>query len=41
MPNPDQVRSLRKLRETYEEMVSGAQALETAIERGYLDVVSS
>ena len=30
---------LRSLRESYEELVAGAQALETAIQRGYLDVL--
>lgn len=34
----DQVRKLKVLRETYEELVAGSKALETAIERGYLDV---
>ena len=38
IPSTEQVTKLRALRETYEEMVSGAQALETAIQRGYLDV---
>ncbi|MES9957524.1 MAG: hypothetical protein ABW086_10760 [Sedimenticola sp.] len=38
MPSPDQIRQLRQLREAYEELVAGAQALETAIQRGYLDV---
>jgi len=37
-PTPDQIRELRELREAYEEMVKAAQALETAIQRGYLDV---
>ncbi|MES9843328.1 MAG: hypothetical protein ABW162_05955 [Candidatus Sedimenticola sp. PURPLELP] len=37
-PSPDQVRQLRQLREAYEELVAGAQSLETAIQRGYLDV---
>ena len=39
LPSPEQVRQLRCLRETYEELVSGAKALETAIERGYLDII--
>ena len=38
LPSPDQIRHLRNLRSTYDELVSGAQALNTAIERGYLDV---
>jgi hypothetical protein len=32
---------LTRLRREYEELVSGAKALETAIQRGYLDVQSS
>jgi len=39
MPSPDQVERLGRLRTTYEELVGGAQALETAIQRGYLDVL--
>lgn len=35
---PEQVKRLRLLRLIYEELVSGAKALETAIQRGYLDV---
>ena len=38
MPSPDQIKQLRLLRVIYDELVSGAQALETAIQRGYLDV---
>ncbi|OOZ37248.1 hypothetical protein [Solemya velesiana gill symbiont] len=38
LPSPDQIRQLREMRESYEELVAGAQALETAIQRGYLDV---
>ena len=38
VPSPDQIKSLRNLRITYDELVKGAMALETAIERGYLDV---
>ena len=34
----EQVKELRDLRETYEEILAGARALETAIARGYLDV---
>ena len=40
MPSPEQIRQLGNLRETYEELVKGAQALETAIQRGYIDVGS-
>ncbi len=35
---PDQVNKLRDLRIIYDECVAGAQALETAIQREYLDV---
>ncbi|MBA1446962.1 MAG: hypothetical protein M3H12_14145, partial [Chromatiales bacterium] len=38
MPSQDQIGRLKKLRENFEELVKGAQSLETAIERGYLDV---
>jgi hypothetical protein len=38
LPSPDQVSHLRKLRITYDELVAAAKALNTAIERGYLDV---
>ncbi len=38
LPSLDQVKKIRNLRLVYEELVSGAKALETAIERGYLDV---
>lgn len=38
MPSPDQIKKLRFMRLTYEELVAGATAVETAIERGYLDV---
>jgi len=38
IPSPEQINKLRQLRETYEEMVHATQALETAIQRGYLDV---
>jgi hypothetical protein len=37
-PSTDQIRHLRNLRLTFEELVSGAQALNLAVERGYLDV---
>lgn len=38
VPEHEQVVELRKVRECYEELVLGSQALETAIKRGYLDV---
>jgi len=38
MPSKDQIRHLRTLRESYDELLSAAHAVETAIERGYLDV---
>lgn len=40
-PSDEQVETLRKLRMTYEELVSAANALETAIQRDYLDVIPS
>jgi hypothetical protein len=36
--SPSQIETLQKLRVTYDECVAGAQALETAIQREYLDV---
>lgn len=39
LPTSDQVQQLHDRRKTYEELVNSAQALETAIERGYLDVL--
>ena len=38
MPSDAQIRELQKNRVRYDELVSATQALETAIERGYLDV---
>ena len=38
MPSGEQIGKLKQLRENYEELVTASQALETAIERGYLDV---
>lgn len=38
-PDAAQFDQLHRLREEYDELVSGAQALETAIQRGYLDVM--
>jgi len=37
-PDAGQIEKLRTLRQTFEEMVAGAQAIETTIQRGYLDV---
>jgi len=37
-PSGTQLDDLARLRREYEELVSGAKALETAIQRGYLDV---
>lgn len=39
VPTSEQVAHLRSLRLSYEEQVAGAQALEAAIQRGYLSVV--
>lgn len=38
MPTDDQVRELSLLRRSYEELLQGAHIIETAIERGYIDV---
>lgn len=40
-PTDAQFEELRQLRGEYDELMSGAKALETAIQRGYLDVTSS
>lgn len=37
-PSVDQIRRLSELRKSYDELVLAAQALEGAIQRGYLDV---
>jgi len=37
-PDDQQLEELSRLRHAYEEMAQAAQALETAIQRGYLDV---
>ncbi len=37
-PDEEQVARLRAYRETYDELVNAANALETAIQRDYLDV---
>lgn len=38
-PSPSQIEELSVLRHRYEELLHASQALETAIERGYLDVI--
>ncbi len=38
IPAQDQIQRLRGFRIAYEEFSAGAQAMETAIERGYLEV---
>lgn len=38
IPGPDDIKRLADLRLAYQELVSASQALETAIERDYLDV---
>lgn len=38
-PTEAQFAELSRLRQEFEELVAGAQALETAIQRGYLDVL--
>ena len=40
-PDSEQVATLRGYRETYDELVSAVNALETAIQRDYLDVRTS
>jgi hypothetical protein len=40
-PSVDDIKRLKNLRLIYEELSSGARALQTAIERGYLDVSQS
>jgi hypothetical protein len=39
LPSPEQLRQLASYRLMYEELQKGAQALDTALERGYLDVL--
>ncbi|RRJ84264.1 hypothetical protein [Aestuariirhabdus litorea] len=41
IPNEDQVEELRLRRQTFDELVSAVNALETVIQRGYLDVKAS
>lgn len=38
LPTLEQIKKLRYLHQTYDELVAGMQALQTAIERHYLDV---
>lgn len=38
LPTDEQVRELALLRRTYDELIHGAQALETIISRGYIDI---
>ncbi|WP_419799159.1 MAG: hypothetical protein ACNI26_05680 [Terasakiella sp.] len=38
LPDNGQIQELADLRNTYEEILKATQALETAIERGYLDM---
>lgn len=40
-PTPEQIRQLKACRETYDELVAAANALEAVIQRGYLDVKSN
>jgi hypothetical protein len=41
MPSHEQITMLARQREAYEELRAAVNALETAIERGYLDVVGA
>lgn len=36
LPSPEQIQQLKQLRETFEELLNGAQALETTLQRGYI-----
>ena len=38
LPNENQIAELKKRRVTYDELLNASQALQAAIERGYLDV---
>ena len=40
LPTPAQIETLRDLRESYDELVNASNALETALERGYIDLES-
>lgn len=39
LPSSEQVERLQEARETYDELLKASQALEAAIDRGYLDVM--
>ena len=41
LPTPKQIEQLAHLRKSYQEVVDAANAMEVAIERGYLDVKSA
>ncbi|TCK05919.1 hypothetical protein [Marinobacterium mangrovicola] len=41
VPSPDQIKQLKTCRETFDELVTATNALETVIQRDYLDVKSS
>ncbi|WP_198266502.1 hypothetical protein [sulfur-oxidizing endosymbiont of Gigantopelta aegis] len=41
LPDATQIKQLKNMRETYEELLEASIALEVAIERGYLDVDDS
>jgi len=38
IPPPEKIEIIRNLRITYEEFLAGAQALEAAIQRGYVEI---
>ncbi|MDP6269886.1 MAG: hypothetical protein QF398_05820 [Alphaproteobacteria bacterium] len=38
LPRAEEIEKLSQLRSTYEEMSTATQALEVALERGYLDI---
>lgn len=40
LPSSEQVQRLREIRETFDELVAAANALETVVQRGYIDVRS-
>ncbi|MEM7259843.1 MAG: hypothetical protein AAF404_20910 [Pseudomonadota bacterium] len=40
LPTPQQIERLTHLRRSYQEVVDAANAMEVAIERGYMDVTS-
>lgn len=41
LPSPEQISQLRQLREAFEELLKGAQALETTLQRGYINLDAS